>query len=339
MSSTIASSILRRFSACASRSSLRRRCRPRRGSRPCARRRRRSCATSAPKRLGECDRVEARQRRDAEQERGAHRVAHRASARRRSPPCRARDRARARRRGVAELAVACARRGERLPIARALVRRDRRHRACSSQALEGLAGPARGQRRRAWRRADDSAAMRVKSRRFGAAIRRRGRARSGRRRRLRAPRPSRAARARCRRAAAARGRRPRARRPPRARRADGGAARQSKPRGTGTLIRRCGNSGASAVASASVVSCSRSARSTASAATMRVAGRVLVEADEWPEFSPPSSQPFSCIFPARSGRRPARAPAECRARASACSKPRLLISVPTTPPAIAPRRQ
>ena len=102
-------------------------------------------------------------------------------------------------------------------------------------------------------------------------------------------------------------------------------ARQSKPRRIGTLISRCGNSGASAVAAASVVFCSRSARSTASAATMASPVVCLSRQMMWPEFSPPSSQPFSLHRSrARSGRRRPRARAECRvapapARSRGCS--------------------
>ena len=94
-------------------------------------------------------------------------------------------------------------------------------------------------------------------------------ARARRRARARAPRPSRAAPARCPTGAAARGPHRRARRPQLLRaRLTTSLARQSQPRRIGTLISRCGNICTGAVASASVVRCSISARSTASAATI-----------------------------------------------------------------------
>ena len=89
---------------------------------------------------------------------------------------------------------------------------------------------------------------------------------------------------------------------------------QSQPRRTGTLMSRCGKQRhAGAVAAASVDLRSTSARSTASAATMRVAGRVLVEADAGgPNSRRRAASPSPPSARARSGRRPWRARAGCR---------------------------
>ena len=164
-------------------------------------------------------------------------------------------------------------------------------------------------------------------RRVTAQRRRRSRRRGASRNRPRstcpAPRPSRAARARCRKAAAAR-----------ARRAQRLAWRSPRPRewrrwpssrslvGIGTLMSRCGNSVTAAAAAASVVLLLDQRAQHRQRRDDRVAGRVLVEADdvagvlaaELPALRAASAR-------ARSGRRPARARAECpRAQAPARSR-------------------
>ena len=74
--------------------------------------------------------------------------------------------------------------------------------------------------------------------------------------------------------------------------------------------------------------------STCSALTRPSPVVVLSRHRMWPEVSPPRMPPrLAQHGRARSGRRPARAGTRCRCSRSASSRPRLLITVPTTGPA------
>ena len=109
-----------------------------------------------------------------------------------------------------------------------------------------------------------------------------------------APRPSRAARARCPKAAAARALRAERVMAARSALRTGSLVCQSKPRGTVTLIRRCGYTDRARSLSERFLL--DRARSTCSAETMPSPVVCLSRQMMWPEFSPPSCQPLAQLL-------------------------------------------